>query len=220
MQSPTSAYWKEWHLLCDIAHRRESAKSMFGLEWLFAMMLCLLLLLMPAMFIREVSGRFGYLHRKIAVESWAVLKPIGLAVLLHYGVDAAIAPWIAILSLVDLFSYLLGLLFLARFYTRPASARRSLILVGVNFIELVLGFTIFYAHYGLVVTSNGSLERAPGALVFFSLVTAATVGYGDMVPVAGLGRAVVSVQIFASLVFLSVFISQAVGRVGGSDGGV
>jgi hypothetical protein len=171
-----------------------------------------MLLFMPAMLVREVAGRFGYLARKCAVEAWALLKPAVLLLILCHGPALALAPWMATVALVDLFTYLLGLLFLSRFYTSVASVRRSLLLLGVNFLEFILGFAVLYAHFKVIVSSNGSVENAPGALAFFSLVTASTVGYGDMIPQAGIGRTVVSVQICAGLIFLSVFISQAVGR--------
>ena len=219
MKAPAPAYRKQWHRLCDIAQRRGAAEELFGLEWLFALALCALLLIMPAMLVREASGRFGYLTRKCAVEVWAILKPTVLCVLLCCGTAMAVAPWIATLALVDLFTYLLGLLFLSRFYTSPVSVRRSLLLLGVNFLEFILGFAVLYAHFKVVFSSSGSVEDGPGAVAFFSLVTASTVGYGDMIPHAGLGRTLASVQICAGLVFLSVFISQAVGRVaaGGDD---
>jgi hypothetical protein len=177
-----------------------------------------MLLLMPAMLVREVSGRFGFLARKCAVEAWAVLKPAVLVLVLSYGSALPVAPWIATVALVDLFTYLLGLLFLSRFYTGPVSVRRSLLLLGVNFLEFIMGFAVLYAHFKAIVSSNGSVEDEPGAVAFFSLVTASTVGYGDMIPHAGIGRALASVQICAGLIFLSVFISQAVGRVGAGDG--
>jgi hypothetical protein len=215
---PSPAYQKQWSRLCEIARRRDAAEDLFGLEWLFALVLCALLFLMPAMLVREVSGRFGYLARKCAVEVWAILKPAMLLVVLSYGTALAIAPWIATLALVDLFTYLLGLLFLSRFYTGPVSVRRSLLLLGVNFLEFILSFAVLYAHYKVIVSSNGAVETGPGAVAFFSLVTASTVGYGDLVPHAGLGRALASIQICSGLIFLSVFISQAVGRVGVGDG--
>lgn len=211
---PRPAYGRHLGMLSDIARCRGVAADLFGVEWLFAFVVGAALLVMPAMLVREVSGRFGYLARKRAVEAWAVLKPAALVILLNCGPELAISPWVATLALVDLFSYLLGLLFLARFYTDPASVRRSLLLLGVNFLEFVVGFAVLYAHFGVIGRLDGPTETAPGALVFFSLVTASTVGYGDLLPHAGLGRLLVSVQICASIVFLSVFIAQGVGRVG------
>src|ERR1043165_5299128 len=121
---PRPAYGRHLRILSDITRCHGTAADLFGLEWVFVLMVGVALLLMPAMVVREVSGRFGYLARKRAIEAWAIFKPAALVILLYCGADLAIAPWIATAALVDLFSYLLGLLFLSRFYTKPVSGRR------------------------------------------------------------------------------------------------
>lgn len=217
--TPDSAYARQWHLLCDLVRRRDGAEHLFGLERIFCMLLCLLLLLMPATLIREVSGRFGPVPRKLAIEAWVVARPLGLAIVLWRFASAPAVPWLVGLALLDLYLHLFGILFLARLPAPPAPSRRSLLLLGINFVDVVLSFALLYAHHSVIRSSSGETITAPGALVFFSLVTAATVGFGDLVPQAGLGRGLVSLQIAASVVFLSVFISKAVGRVHASSRG-
>jgi hypothetical protein len=213
---PDSAYAVQWRLLCDVIRRRNGAEQLFGLERIFCTLLCLLLLFMPATLIREVGGRFGAMPRKLAIEAWVLARPIGLAIVLWHFAGAPAVPWLAGLALLDLYLYLFGVLFLARIPALPLRSRRSLLLLGINFADVVLSFALLYAHCSVIRSSSGETVTAPGALVFFSLVTAATVGFGDLVPQGGLGRGLVSLQIAASVVFLSVFISKAVGRVGAS----
>jgi hypothetical protein len=50
-------------------------------------------------------------------------------------------------------------------------------------------------------------------LLFFSLVTQSTVGYGDVVPLGGFGRAVASLQIVSGLIYLAVVPALVLARL-------
>lgn len=74
--------------------------------------------------------------------------------------------------------------------------------------------------YGLVMLDDASaISAADGTpivfndLVYFSMVTQTTLGYGDVVPVSRLARALASLQAFAGLFFMGVIVARFAGRL-------
>jgi len=65
-------------------------------------------------------------------------------------------------------------------------------------------------------------ERTDAALVatfqYFSTVTATTVGFGDVVPVAPVARVVTGLEAIVGQLYLAVGIATLVGRVVAADG--
>ncbi len=202
-------------MVVRIARGRDNAKGLFGTEYVFLLCVSTALLLMPAMLVREVSGRFGFLARKKTIEAYALAKPALLGcLLLANAFHCRTSALFATVFLVDLYTYLTGLIFLRRFYTSPVSAQRSLILLGINFVESILGFAVLYGFFGALQRSGDAVAPIDAlALAYFSLVTSTTVGFGDIIPICGGGRALVCLQIMASVVFLSVFVVEFVGRL-------
>ena len=206
---PSNPYVVQWRMFCEIAGRRKRAKNLFGIEYLFLMSICAGLMFMPTMLVRAVSDRFGYFPRKLAIEFYVIAKPLALLWIL-FSERAFSTPWATVTTLmfVDLYLYLCGLVFLRRFYTPPASPARSLLLLGVNFLEASLAFAIFYGFSDSIKGATSPLK-----LLYFSLVTSATVGYGDMMPKSDTGMQLVICQILSSLGFASIFIATFVTKL-------
>lgn len=217
MKRPANPYRKQLQLIGQI--KAAEPQHLFGLERWFALGLAGFLMLMPGMLIRWLGGLGGYLGRKRTVDAYALTKPLALLILLTSGL--AVRPWsavVAVIMLADLYSYVLGLVFLRRFYSTPASYERSVLLLGVNFGEAILAFSVLYlwsqsiGHAGVPVSS-----WVEG--VYFSVVTAATVGYGDLTPMTALGRLLVVLQVLTSLLFVLVVVGTFVGRMSESKRG-
>ena len=80
----------------------------------------------------------------------------------------------------------------------------ALVAVPLIFIALVFAFASLYSLSGQVVISNTSTTGLdnPLSFAYFSLVTMATLGYGDIVPKDVPGRVIVIVQLLSGLLFL------------------
>jgi ion channel len=168
--------------------------------------LCCLLILSPSMLVRYVSGIFGRVTRKIAVDVYVLFKT-GLAVCcLYAGIwSHKWFVWLAPVMLIDLFAFICGLVLLRGFWRSPVSLNRTLILLGFNFIEYTAWFAGLYLASSGLIAGNEIVTDLTTAL-YFSIVTAATVGYGDILP-KECGRLLAMLQIVASLCFLTAIVA-------------
>ncbi len=96
-------------------------------------------------------------------------------------------PWavVAMLRVFDILQLLWGLS-ITKF--RPWSVTRSVLLLFVHYGEIILGFACMFLFVQTIdcdaVFKIGEVERRLGfvEVVYFSGITAATIGYGDVVP--------------------------------------
>lgn len=80
----------------------------------------------------------------------------------------------------------------------------------VVWLLLIYGFGVLYGYVHMNVENAFAQEELTFLdLVYFSMVTSATIGYGDITPKAPLCKCVVMVQIFVSFLF-SLFVVSAV----------
>lgn len=89
--------------------------------------------------------------------------------------------------------------------------------LGLLTVYLLIG--LLFAHVDLLVSGLvggffvGGQEQA-AAFVYFSYVTLATVGYGDLTPVAGLPQALAVLEALVGQLYLVSVVALAVGRFG------
>jgi hypothetical protein len=87
---------------------------------------------------------------------------------------------------------------------------RSLISAFWAYGETVLGFAVLYRHFDCLTVKPLCATQA----LYFSAVTATTVGYGDIVPDGLMGQRLVVTQIAVSVFFAVLFINSFMSRVG------
>src|ERR1039458_8985812 len=83
------------------------------------------------------------------------------------------------------------------------SFRRSLILSSINYIEVLFWFAASYRHFATAFEKPEVIGTLTGSL-YFSTVTMATVGYGDIVPNEDYSRWLIIVHILVSVFFAIV----------------
>jgi potassium channel LctB len=89
---------------------------------------------------------------------------------------------------------------------RVASVVRTLVLTGINYLELILCFGIVYLD--LIDHLRGAF--APLDVIYFSAITQLSVGYGDIVPL-GAVRLVAVLQAMLGLFFTVVLLGRFAG---------
>jgi hypothetical protein len=120
---------------------------------------------------------------------------------------------IVVFLILDIISSLLGTAFLWGTYS--LDRQRSLILAISNYFEITLAFAVLYLHCDCLSVKNLCASQA----LYFSLVTAATVGYGDLVPNGTQGRWLVICQICVFVIFVLVILAILTSRAQQDDGG-
>ncbi len=88
-------------------------------------------------------------------------------------------------------------------------------ILGVGFMAVILGFAAFYAAFSRYAPESFSERISAVSAIYFSCVTFATVGYGDVAPRTDLTRAIVTVEILSSLLTISVLITVTISWVVG-----
>lgn len=109
--------------------------------------------------------------------------------------------------LIETVLYLFGLIFLSDTYARPVSGKRSILALIMNYMEISLDFSVLYGYLASVISEFFNGHQSTSALVYFSFVTSATVGYGDICIKNVLGRWFVIAQIITSFVFVVLFFN-------------
>ncbi|MBI3415328.1 MAG: hypothetical protein HY043_08420 [Verrucomicrobia bacterium] len=200
-------------VLTQLRRQRGKGKHLFGIERLVLITLSVFLMITPTMILRWVVAPYEPQVRKGIIEIYAVLKPVILLVLLWAGL--ASSSWVFVLAiflLIELYALLLGIVLLREFWKPPFSYSRSLILLAFNFVEIIAAFAIFYIYLSCLKEGSKPVTGWSDAL-YFSAVTSATVGYGDITPVSGIGRIVATVQILASLGFMTMIVAHFVSNI-------
>ena len=114
-------------------------------------------------------------------------------------------PWYAFVCIYlisETFIYLLGLIFLSEEYRKPVSYKRNVLMTIINFIEITLGFAVIY-----YCTLNNDIYKLTTNIdaIYYSFVTATTLGYGDMYPITDLAKITCLIQSIISFLF-TIFI--------------
>lgn len=181
-----------------------------GLEKWIEISLCVIKIIMPGLWIRIIA-KWDYKLRNMLLEGYMIAKLVVLLYLLLNGVENNIAVFFAVYFGVDIVQHLLWLISLSNVYTTMPKIKNNFAHLVINMIEIVLCFSLLYFHFHAIWKWVESV-RDPIGLVYFSMVTFATVWYGDIWPITDVGRILVATQIAVSFLFISIvcnsFVSQ------------
>lgn len=91
--------------------------------------------------------------------------------------------------------------------------RRLLLLVAHNYVEVTLWFAFVYAAFSAHFSTSACNVSKPACATYFSAITMATVGYGDVAPTDDLGRALVVAQVAVGVFLTVVILARVVGNL-------
>jgi len=206
---PSSYYKKQIHNLKIIWNNR--GYHDFGVERLLRLTLQLIAFVMPASIIRELSGRTNLLYRKLSIEVYVLFKFIYCVLIFEYDLTAnTFAMGIAVALSIDTLYFLVARIFLSDVFRQEISYKRSLLMTFLNFFEITLCFAVVYAYIDQThqdVFEIGS-KLTDLQVIYFSLITSATIGYGDITSNHPLIMKVVIAQIVISLFMVVIIISN------------
>ena len=181
-----------------------------GIEKLIRLFLAVSQFFFPGLYIKEIFSRKWIAYQDIAVDVYVLFKLLFPFFLLMLGLEKnnllfSLLLWFFIETIL----YVPTLVFASDVIARPRSYRRSILLLFINYTEIIFDFGVIYAH--------GEYLNTPFAHwfdpIYFSFITSATIGYGDYYPVETMGKFMVSFQTTLFIVFIALFLNFYSGKV-------
>jgi len=181
-----------------------------GIEKILRLFLAVSQFFFPGLYIKEIFSRKWISYQDIAVDAYVLLKLAYPLFLLYNGLEKNNFFFALLLMfMVETMLYVPTLIFASDAMARPRSYRRSMLLLFLNYIEIIFEFGVIYAH-GHYLNTPFMHWFDP---VYFSFITSATIGYGDFYPVMPLGKMVVSFQTTLFILFIALFLNFFSGKV-------
>ncbi|MEY3343989.1 MAG: hypothetical protein RL090_1673 [Bacteroidota bacterium] len=181
---------KRWSNIKSIWHNEH--QDDIGLEKIIRLLLAFSQFLFPGIYIKQLFGSRGIGVQEVVMDLFIVFK-LALPFLLLYHDIKINSFWIVIVSwlLLETILYIATLAFASDLFDKPRSYRRSLILLFLDYGQIVISFAYLYT-YGENFNTGFKHWFDP---IYFSVVTSASVGYGDFFPVTTYGKMLASAQI-------------------------
>lgn len=197
------------HIISWIYH---GAFNSSWIEQWIEIILCLVKLCMPWFWIRNICGNNYNLRNKV-LERYMLIKLIILCLLIIWYPSAPqLSVVVALYFLIDIIQHFLGLIFLSNVYTSMPSLKKNFAHLGINVLEIVWWFAVLYLYSGAIGSWWVAIHDAVSSL-YFSMVTFATVGYGDIWPINTLWKIMVACQISVSFLFITIICSSFVSDI-------
>ena len=180
----------------------------YGILRVFRLTLVSALLLFPGVLIDQLFKKSSTITRKLIVEIYVIFKTLFPVIVLvnHWFSN----PWIYLLAiyfLIETYIYLFSKIFLADQHSKTSNMRTLMLLI-INFLESSFTFAVIYLSGSyLNIKPDGVVDA-----VYYSFVTSATIGYGDIHPINFDGKLVVITQILSSVSFIVLFFNFFSGK--------
>jgi hypothetical protein len=192
--------------------RRVWREKSFGLFRLFRLALLLAAYPFPALLIGRCLRKRSFSIIGLASDFYVLFRFCVLLWILaataQQGPHLPVVVAVGYLAL-DPVLFVARVVFLADVIGPTLSGARSLLFLLVNYAEVTIAFAILYRLCGC--TSVALL--CPWQALYFSAVTATTLGYGDITPRTPLGVSLLLAQLGIFLLFLAVFFGFFLGRL-------
>lgn len=193
--------------------REEWRRPTFGLLRLFRLAVLALTYLSPTILIDQVvrttdRSVVGLTRELVFVLPRDVFFVLALVTSLNSSV---IALAVVAFLVLDVLCHLAGSALV--WGNHSINPQRSLIFALVNYFEITIAYAVAYKHFAclnVLIPSGTSVAAPPSALqaVYFSLVTATTVGYGDITPKGSLGQGLVVSQLALFATFVLILLTS------------
>jgi hypothetical protein len=91
------------------------------------------------------------------------------------------------------------------------SYNRLLLLSIFNYLQIIAGFAVLYLSTESIIYSNcRNIVSNPLDALYFSFITSATLGYGDIVPQSYWGKIFAMIELLCSIMIVSIIIAKFV----------
>lgn len=175
-----------------------------GIEKIFRLFLSISQLLFPGVYIKYLVSKRNFEYQDIAMDIYILLKlSFPLLILINNWQAHAILIYIMVYVLLETVLYIPTLIFASDMLSRPRSYKRSMMLLFLNYLEIVCAFAVFYT-LGDNMNKPFTHWFDP---IYFSIITSNSIGYGDFYPITTFAKVLVSIQAMFFLSFLVLFLN-------------
>ncbi|MBY0244288.1 MAG: potassium channel family protein, partial [Sphingobacteriaceae bacterium] len=175
-----------------------------GIEKVVRLFLSSSILLFPGVYLKYLANKKGSEYRDLAIDFYILLKiSFPLLILVNHWQQHPFVIALMIYVLIETILYIPTLIFASDTFSQPRSYKRSMLLLFFNYLEIVLAFAVLYTCGNFLNKPFSSSFDA----IYFSIITSATVGYGDFFPVTYIGKILVSIQSLLFLSFMVLFLN-------------
>jgi hypothetical protein len=162
---------------------------------------------------------FSTKYRSLFTDFYVLIKPLLLYYILRNNLynsgcigDVSFFVYVSFYFVIETIVYNLSTIFNSENFFKPKSYKRKIILLFINYVEINFGFAVIYLANTLLNTSCKNYSDA----IYFSFITSATVGFGDIYPISAFGKQLASIQtinfIIFTVILLSFFASKIVNK--------
>ena len=175
-----------------------------GIEKMVRLLLAASPFFFPGLYIKQLFGKHGQAQQDFALDIFVLFKVAFPIIVIYYQLYSSVFVFgLVIWFTLETLLYVPTLIFASDSLSRPRSYRRSMLLLFLNYLEIIFDFGVIYASSNCF---NKPFEEWFDP-VYFSFITSASIGYGDFYPVTTIGKFLVSCQSVVFLIFVVVFLN-------------
>lgn len=175
-----------------------------GIEKIIRLFLSSSQLLFPGVYIKYLANKKGHEYQDLALDFYILFKvSFPILILINQWQNYRLVIWFMVYILLETVLYIPTLIFASDMFSRPRSYKRSILLLFINYLEIIFAFAVLY--------SCGNYLNKPFDhwfdSIYFSLITLSSIGYGDYYPVTTIGKILASTQALLFLFFVVLFLN-------------
>jgi hypothetical protein len=175
-----------------------------GIEKIVRLFLSFSQLLFPGIYIKYLACKVKYEYQDLSMDIYILLKlAFPVLILKNHWQENEFLIWIMVYVLCETVLYIPTLIFASDLFSKPRSYKRSMLLLFFNYLEIVISFGVLYTlGDNMNIPFNHWFDS-----VYFSIVSANSIGFGDYYPITTYGKILVSIQAMFFLSFVVLFLN-------------
>jgi hypothetical protein len=215
-----TGYERQFAIIFQISNNTGLYKS-YGFERILKILLVASRFVFPAFHIGVCFEKKGQIAKNTAIEVYVFFKLlVSLLILFYQPFDFLVIYqgrgffffWIVYMTLETLL-YPAVLIFCSDYFPEPTSFKRDIIFIFMDYIMVVIDFASLYLLSATLCTSLGKQITGSLDALYFSFVSALTIGYGDISVQTSGGKALVIFQAIIFLLYGVLFLNFYASRI-------
>ena len=175
-----------------------------GIEKIVRLFLSTSQLFFPGIYIKYLARKIGAEYHDLAMDLYVLMKVLfPIMILYNQWQNNYYVVIFMIYVLLETALYIPTLIFASDLFSRPRSYKRSMLLLFLNYLEIIFSFGVLYSCGNYLNKPFNNWFDA----IYFSTITSSSIGYGDFYPATSTGKILVSIQALLFLFFVVLFLN-------------